>query len=127
METWETFEHDRMPLSLRQQLGEPAGGFVDHGVNALAAEAGGSGSRAPWPCPACASLRPCPRGPRSPRCAERYERRCITSNLVFSQWEHIFANPMATAAAIDRVMQHPAPVTQATGPEWPSSGGRIRR
>ena len=34
--------------------------------------------------------------------AERYERRSlgITSNLVFSQWEHIFANPMATAAAI---------------------------
>ena len=33
--------------------------------------------------------------------AERYERRSlgITSNLVFSQWEHIFANPMATAAA----------------------------
>ena len=41
--------------------------------------------------------------------AERYERRSlgITSNLVFSQWEHIFANPMATAAAIDRVV--PAP------------------
>ena len=38
--------------------------------------------------------------------AERYERRSlgITSNLVFSQWEHIFANPMATAAAIDRVV-----------------------
>ena len=34
--------------------------------------------------------------------AERYERRSlgITSNLVFSEWEHIFANPMATAAAI---------------------------
>ena len=30
----------------------------------------------------------------------------ITSNLVFSQWEHIFANPMATAAAIDRVVHH---------------------
>ena len=40
--------------------------------------------------------------------AERYERRSlgITSNLVFSQWEHIFANPMATAAAIDRVLHH---------------------
>ena len=27
--------------------------------------------------------------------AERYERRSlgITSNLVFSEWEHIFANP----------------------------------
>ena len=40
--------------------------------------------------------------------AERYERRSlgITSNLVFSQWVHIFANPMATAAAIDRVVHH---------------------
>ena len=40
--------------------------------------------------------------------AERYEHRSlgITSNLVFSQWEHIFANPMATAAAIDRVVHH---------------------
>ena len=33
--------------------------------------------------------------------AERCERRPlgITSNLVFSQWERIFANPMATAPA----------------------------
>ena len=30
----------------------------------------------------------------------------ITSNLVFSEWERIFANPMATAAAIDRVVHH---------------------
>ena len=39
---------------------------------------------------------------------ERYERRSlgITSNLVFSEWERIFANPMATAAAIDRVVHH---------------------
>ena len=32
----------------------------------------------------------------------------ITSNLVFSEWERIFANPMATAAAIDRVVHHSA-------------------
>ena len=40
--------------------------------------------------------------------AERCERRSlgITSNLVFSEWERIFANPMATAAAIDRVVHH---------------------
>ena len=43
-----------------------------------------------------------------PLIAERYERRSlgITSNLVFSQCEYIFANPMATAAAIDRVVHH---------------------
>lgn len=40
--------------------------------------------------------------------AERYERRAmiITSNLVFSQWDQIFKNPMTTAAAIDRVVHH---------------------
>ena len=41
--------------------------------------------------------------------AARYDRRSlsITSNLVFSEWERIFANPMATVAAIDRVVHHP--------------------
>jgi DNA replication protein DnaC len=40
--------------------------------------------------------------------AERYERRSviITSNLVFSQWDQIFRNPMTTAAAIDRIIHH---------------------
>lgn len=40
--------------------------------------------------------------------AERYERRSmlITSNLVFSQWERIFKNPMTTSAAIDRLVHH---------------------
>jgi len=40
--------------------------------------------------------------------AERYERRSIliTSNLVFSDWERIFKNPMTTAAAIDRLVHH---------------------
>jgi DNA replication protein DnaC len=30
----------------------------------------------------------------------------ITSNLVFSEWERIFKDPMATAAAIDRLVHH---------------------
>lgn len=40
--------------------------------------------------------------------AERYERRSlgITSNLVFSEWDKVFHNPMATAAAIDRIVHH---------------------
>ena len=40
--------------------------------------------------------------------AERYERRSlgVTFNLVFSEWEKVFANPMATAAAIDRIVHH---------------------
>ena len=55
----------------------------------------------------------CPRAPRNPRSSSpsspnTYERRSlgIWSNLVFSEWERIFANPMATAAAIDRVVHH---------------------
>jgi DNA replication protein DnaC len=40
--------------------------------------------------------------------AERYERRTviITSNLVFSEWDRIFKDPMTTAAAIDRIVHH---------------------
>ena len=40
--------------------------------------------------------------------AHRYERRSIllTSNLIFSDWERIFKDPMTTAAAIDRVVHH---------------------
>jgi DNA replication protein DnaC len=40
--------------------------------------------------------------------AERYERRSvvITSNLVFSQWDQIFKDPLTTAAAIDRLVHH---------------------
>lgn len=40
--------------------------------------------------------------------AARYERKSviITSNLVFSQWDRIFKDPMTTAAAIDRLVHH---------------------
>jgi DNA replication protein DnaC len=40
--------------------------------------------------------------------AQRYERRSviITSNLVFSEWDRIFKDPMTTAAAIDRLVHH---------------------
>lgn len=40
--------------------------------------------------------------------AERYERRStvISTNLVFSEWNQIFKNPMTTMAAIDRVVHH---------------------
>src|SRR5262249_39746129 len=40
--------------------------------------------------------------------AERYERRSVllTSNLVFGQWDRIFRDQMATAAAIDRLVHH---------------------
>ena len=49
--------------------------------------------------------------------AERYERRSvlITSNLVFSEWDRIFKDPMTTAAAIDRLVHH-AVIIEMTGP-----------
>jgi len=40
--------------------------------------------------------------------AGRYERRSvmISSNLVFSQWDQIFKDPMTTMAAVDRLVHH---------------------
>jgi DNA replication protein DnaC len=40
--------------------------------------------------------------------AERYERRSLllTTNLIFSQWNRIFRDEMATAAAVDRLVHH---------------------
>ena len=40
--------------------------------------------------------------------AERCERCSlgITFNLVFSEWTKVFGNPMATSAAIDRIVHH---------------------
>jgi len=49
--------------------------------------------------------------------AERYERRSliITSNLVFSEWERIFKNPLSTMAAIDRLV-HRSVILEFDGP-----------
>ena len=162
--TWETFEHDRVPLALRQQLDQLAqGSFVERGINVLAfglpgtgkthalcalghrlVEAGHSVLFAPayrlvQELLAAKRDLDLPRqlrkldnfdflllddlgylftliaepgrrgigGPLHPH-RRTLERRSlgITSNLVFSEWERIFANPMATAAAIDRVVHH---------------------
>ena len=48
--------------------------------------------------------------------AERYERKSvlIASNLVFSEWNRIFKDPMTTAAAIDRLIHH-AVILEMTG------------
>jgi hypothetical protein len=45
---------------------------------------------------------------------EAYCAWSITSNLVFSEWDRIFKDPMTTAAAIDRLVHH-AIVLELTG------------
>jgi DNA replication protein DnaC len=59
--------------------------------------------------------------------AERYERRSviITSNVVFSQWDRIFKDPMTTAAAIDRLVHH-AIILELPGPSIRNEEARSR-
>ena len=152
--TWETFEHDRVPLALQQQLGQRqlrrprrqrAGlrtarhrqdpctvrhRLVESGRSVLFAPAYRLvqdllAAKRDLSLPRqlrkldnydfllLDDLGYLPQGAEESKVlftliAERYERRSlgITSNLVFSEWERIFANPMATAAAIDRVVHH---------------------
>ncbi len=157
--TWDTFEHERTPVKLRQQLnGLAEGDFVDRGVNVLAFGLPGTGKthamcaighrlvesgRSVLFIPAYRLVQDMLAAKRDlelPRMlrkldnfdllviddlgylpqgveesevlftliAERYERRSlgITSNLVFSEWEKVFSNRMATAAAIDRIVHH---------------------
>lgn len=59
--------------------------------------------------------------------AERYERRSImiTSNLVFSQWDKIFKDPMTAAAAIDRLVHHSS-ILELTGPSFRHEAAQAR-
>ena len=59
--------------------------------------------------------------------AERYERKSvmITSNLVFSQWDRIFKDPMTTAAAIDRLVHH-ATILEMTGESFRTEAAQKR-
>ena len=59
--------------------------------------------------------------------AERYERRSvmITSNLVFSQWDKIFKDPMTTAAAIDRLVHHSV-ILELTGSSYRTETAKTR-
>jgi len=64
--------------------------------------------------------------------AERYERRSIllTSNLVFGQWDRIFRDQMATAAAIDRLVHHAVRLNStcpAIAPNGPSAAATPER
>ena len=59
--------------------------------------------------------------------AERYERRSlvITSNLVFSQWDKIFQDPMTAAAAIDRLVHHSV-ILEMTGTSYRTEAAEQR-
>jgi len=59
--------------------------------------------------------------------AERYEKRSviITSNLVFSQWDQIFKDPMTTMAAIDRLVHH-ATILEFTGDSHRAQSAKAR-
>lgn len=59
--------------------------------------------------------------------AERYERRSVilTSNLVFSEWERIFKDPMTTAAAIDRLVHHSV-ILELTGTSYRTDAAKGR-
>ena len=59
--------------------------------------------------------------------AERYERRSvlITSNLVFSEWDKIFHDPMTTACAIDRVVHH-ATILELSGKSFRAEAAKSR-
>jgi DNA replication protein DnaC len=60
--------------------------------------------------------------------AERYERGSVlvTSNLVFSQWEQIFKDPMTTAAAIDRLVHHSV-ILEMNVPSYRAEAAKSRR
>ncbi len=177
--TWDTFEHDRVSVKLRQQLGRLGeGDFVDRGVNVLAFGMPGTGKthatcaighrlvesgRSVLFIPAYRLVQDMLAAKRDlelPRMlrkldnfdlpviddlgyltqraeesevlftliAERYERRSlgITSNLVFSEWEKVFANPMATAAAIDRIVHHSV-ILEFDVPSYRTNAARNRQ
>jgi DNA replication protein DnaC len=59
--------------------------------------------------------------------AERYERKSvlITSNLVFSEWDRIFQDPMTTACAIDRLVHH-AVILELSGKSFRADAAKRR-
>lgn len=59
--------------------------------------------------------------------AERYERKSvlITSNLVFSEWDRIFQDPMTTACAIDRLVHH-AVILELSGKSFRAEAAKRR-
>ena len=59
--------------------------------------------------------------------SERYERKSvvITSNLVFSEWDKIFQDPMTTACAIDRLVHH-SQILELSGASYRADSAKKR-
>jgi DNA replication protein DnaC len=59
--------------------------------------------------------------------SQRYERRSllITTNLTYSAWDKVFINPMATEAAVDRII-HNCETFNITGPSWRAETAKRR-
>ena len=176
--TWDTFEHDRVSVKLRQQLGRLGeGDFVDRGVNVLAFGMPGTGkthamcaighrlvesgrsvlfipayrlvqdmlaAKRDLELPRCSGagqLRPAgDRRPGVPDAARRGvggavhpDRGTLRASIpgdhlepVFSEWEKVFANPMATAAAIDRIVHHSV-ILEFDVPSYRTNAARNRQ
>lgn len=60
--------------------------------------------------------------------SERYERRSVilTSNLIFGEWNRIFRDQMATAAAIDRLVHYSA-ILEFDVPSYRAEEAEARR
>ncbi len=60
--------------------------------------------------------------------AERYEKKSVViiSNLVFSQWDQIFKDPMTTMAAVDRLVHH-ATILEFTGESIRAGAAKLRQ
>ena len=59
--------------------------------------------------------------------SQRYERRSlvISTNLTYSEWDKVFLSPMATAAAVDRII-HNCETYNISGPSWRAEEAKKR-
>ena len=102
--TWETFEHDRVPLALRQQLDQLAqGSFVERGVNVLAFGLPGTG---------------------------KTHALCALGHRLVEDGHSVLATPWPPPRRLTGSCTTPSSwslTSPATGPTLPSNGARPRR
>ena len=137
--TWETFEHDRAPLALRQQLGELSdGSFVDRGVNVLAFGLPGAGKTHAlcalgpgWWKPDARSSSPRPTGwcrtcwPPSAtwHCHDNYESSTTTISCCWTTWGTCPKRPKSLRCSSRSSPNAKNAGPWASGPTWSSPSG----